>query len=153
MPHWDASNEYPQHMFSWRNKKIIRIITKYSSSTTQLHYYAVWSELWWTQDSEGSKMATDRHTTNALIRLCSFASWSDSLLSTHFIKYIFAHCGKITDLEKCLPVFMQYNQAQCLSFIEFSKLTSHYLREPCKLWSDQKCVGWSGSTMFTLIFR
>ena len=26
VPHWDASNEYPQHMFSWRNKKnIIRI--------------------------------------------------------------------------------------------------------------------------------
>ena len=24
--HWGASNEYPQHMFSWRNKQYIYII-------------------------------------------------------------------------------------------------------------------------------
>ena len=36
-PHRGASNEYPQHMFLWRNKKNdLIIITKYSSLTTPL---------------------------------------------------------------------------------------------------------------------
>ena len=38
-PHRGTSNEYPQHMFLWRNKKNYpRIITKYSSLTIPLKY-------------------------------------------------------------------------------------------------------------------
>ena len=36
-PRQGASNEYPQHMFSWRNgENYLRIITKYSSLTSPL---------------------------------------------------------------------------------------------------------------------
>ena len=31
-PHWGTSNEYPQHMFSWRNKKDISIFRKKKSA-------------------------------------------------------------------------------------------------------------------------
>ena len=28
-PQWGASNEYPQHVFSWRNKKILKYFSVY----------------------------------------------------------------------------------------------------------------------------
>ena len=39
VPHWGASNEYPQHMFLWRTwENYPKIITKYSSLTIPLLY-------------------------------------------------------------------------------------------------------------------
>ena len=63
MPRWGASNEYPQHMFSWRNKKNIlwippliwsyansakgkgRLGAADSKSPDQLHWCTGWAKL------------------------------------------------------------------------------------------------------------
>ena len=137
VPQWGTSDEYPQHMFSWRNKKNIYLIHPLTCSfhciaaymsvqriiyyvpRVWVHIHAVWSgqSVRWhilqyplilKEGNEGP------------VHLHKCAGWSGPVFSAIHIRALFLHCASI------IMIYIFFSQLQIRWNDKIEDITSSY---------------------------